>query len=139
MDQAKQLEPLKLSKMLESHWSKLMDQCESLALKGDLKEIKNILGELIVLKSRSAKTGDLLRLSFQTKIKQLLSKRTYTKAESIIYSYIDIFGLDTEIKTLMRTFEKFSQKKLAITVNQELTKERDAWMESASIVGEYKR
>ncbi|MDH4944900.1 hypothetical protein [Sulfurimonas sp. C5] len=138
LDKSKSLEPLKLSKMLESHWLKRIDKCENLALKGDLKGIKEVLGELIVLKSRSAKVGDLIRLCFQTKIKQLLSKRAYTKAESIIYSYIDIFGLDTEIKTLMRTYEKLSQKKLAITTNQELFKDRDAWLESASIVREYK-
>lgn len=139
LDQSKLLEPLRLSKLLENHWSKLINECESLALRGDLKGIKEVLGELIVLQSRSAKIGDILRLSFQIKIKQLLAKRSYSKAESIIYSYTDIFGLDTEIKTLMRTYEKYSEKKLAITINQELLKERDAWLESTSIVGRYKK
>lgn len=138
LDKSRPLEPLKLSKLLEKHWHKLMDKCENLALRGDLKGIKEVLEELITLKSRSAKIGDILRLSFHTKIKLLLAKRTYAKAETIIYSYIDIFGLDTEIKALMRTYEKLSQKKLAITTNQQLLKDRDAWLESEFIVGQYK-
>ena len=138
IDKSKLLDQLELSNMLEKHWHKLMDTCESLALKGDLKGIKEALAELIALKSRSAKIGDILRLSFHTKIKQLLAKRTYTKAEAIIYSYIDIFGLDTEIKALMKTYEKLSNDKLAITENQELPKDRNAWLKSEFIVGEYK-
>ncbi|WP_428739258.1 hypothetical protein [Sulfurimonas sp.] len=138
IDKSKLLDQLELSDMLEKHWHKLMDKCENLALKGDLKGIKEALAELISLKSRSAKIGDVLRLSFHTKIKQLLAKRTYIKAEAIIYSYIDIFGLDTEIKALMKTCEKLSGDKLAITENQELFKSRNAWLESEFIVGDYK-
>ncbi len=138
IDRSKMLDQLELTKMLELHWCKLMDKCEDLALKGDLKGIKEALKELISLKSRSAKIGDIIRLSFQTKIKYLLSKRTFHKAEGIIYSYIDIFGLDTEVKTLMNTYEKHSKKKLAITIDQELYKERDSWMDAELIVGQYK-
>jgi hypothetical protein len=138
IDKSKLLDQFELSDMLEKHWHKLMDKCENLALKGDLKGIKEALAELISLKSRSAKIGDILRLSFHTKIKQLLAKRTYTKAEAIIYSYIDIFGLDTEIKALMKTYEKLSGDKLAITENQDFSKDRNAWLDSEFIVGEYK-
>lgn len=138
IDKSKPLDQLELSEMLEKHWHKLMDKCENLALKGDLKGIKEALAELISLKSRSAKIGDLLRLSFHTKIKQLLAKRTYSKAETIIYSYIDIFSFDTEIKALMKTYEKLSGEKLAIMDNQNLSKDRDAWLDSEFIVGEYK-
>lgn len=137
LDSAKELEDLELSQILEKHWHKLMDKCEMLALKGDLKGIKQTLSELITLKSRSAKVGDIIRLSFHTKIKQLLAKHSYSQSESIIYSYIDIFGLDTEIKTLMRSYEKMANKKLAITTNQELFKPRDAWLESEFIIGKY--
>ncbi|WP_304545261.1 hypothetical protein [Sulfurimonas microaerophilic] len=139
IDKAKQLDRLELAALLERHWQKLIDKCESLALKGDLKGIKETLGELIVLKSRSAKIGDIIRLSFQTKVKVLLAKRTFTQTEAIIYSYIDIFGLDTEIKTLMRTYEKLSNNKLALTSSDEIFKERDAWLDSELIVGEHKR
>lgn len=38
----------------------------------------------------------------------------------------------------MKNYEKYSQKKLAITINQELVKDRDAWLESELIVGKYK-
>ncbi|MFT7859769.1 MAG: hypothetical protein ABXS93_02410 [Sulfurimonas sp.] len=139
LDKSKLLDQMELSNMLEQHWHKLMDRCENLALKGDLKGIKAALAELIVLKSRSAKIGDIIRLSFHTKIKQLLAKKAYPTAESVIYSYIDIFGIDTELRTLMKTYEKLSGKKLAITANQELVKDRNAWLESELIVGKYKK
>ncbi|QOP42298.1 hypothetical protein [Sulfurimonas marina] len=139
IDKAKQLDQLELAGMLEKHWQKLMDKCENLALKGDLKGIKENLGELITLKTRAAKMGDIIRLSFQTKIKILLAKRTFTQTEAIIYSYIDIFGLDTEIKTLMNTYEKLSNNKLALTNSDDIFKEREAWLNSEVIIGEYKR
>lgn len=138
LDKTKQLDHLDVAILLEKHWKKLMHQCELSALSGDLKAIKETLGELIILKSRAAKIGDLLRLSFQTKIRQLFAKRAFSKTETIFYSYIDIFGLDTEIKMLMKTFEKYSNSKLAITTNQELYKDRDEWLNSEFIVGNYK-
>ncbi|MBA1437655.1 MAG: hypothetical protein FAF05_01485 [Epsilonproteobacteria bacterium] len=132
-----ELERLNLAILLEQHWSKLMQRCEHMALQGDLKGIKEVLGELIGIKSRSSKIGDILRLSFRTKIEQLLAKKSLKQCEQIIYSYIDIFGADTELKTLMDTYEKLTDKKLAITHNQKLFSPRDAWLDSEFIMGEY--
>lgn len=114
-----------------------MIECENYALQGDIQSIKETLQELINIPTRVQRTGDLLRLSFYTKIKHLISKNKFKSAENIIYSYIDIFGLDTEIKTLMRTYEKLYGNKLAITANQNLMKERNVWLNSEFIVGEY--
>jgi len=134
LDTSKFIDSLELVKMLEAHWSKLMNECEIFALKGDIKSIKKILGELIRVKTRVDKIGDLLRLSFQVKIKVLMSKQHLKSAENIIYSYIDIFGADAEIRLIMCMYEKLSSNKLAITLPQEQNVTRDAWLNSSLIM-----
>ena len=125
---------LELSQFLEKHWTKLMEECEEYALKGDLKSIKKSLGNLIAVKTRLQKTGDLIRLSFQIKIKALLGKSSFNNAENIIYSYIDTFGLDSELRLIMRSFERASKHKLAITADQEKDVPRDDWLNSSLIM-----
>jgi hypothetical protein len=128
------LNELQLSALLEKHWAKLMGECEEFALKGDIKSIKDRLGELIGVKTRLAKVGDLLRVSFHSKIKGLLAKRSFLNAENIIYSYIDIFGIDSELISLMKVHEKLTEKKLAITLHQERLVPRDNWTRSPLIM-----
>ena len=119
-----------LGKLLEKHWKKLVDKGEIFALSGDIKNIKKSFDELLFIQTRRAKIGDLLRLSFYTKIKQLLAKRAYKNAENIIYSFIDIFGIDDDLELLIQRYEKRSKTKIAITLNEESHKDRDAWIRS---------
>lgn len=130
LDAHYELSQTQLSELLERHWSKLMRECEELALSADYKGIKERLAELIMIKSRRAKIGDLLRVSFHSKIKALLAKRSFSAAENILYSYIDIFGIDSELRTLMKIYEKLTHKKLAITLEQERALSRDSWVET---------
>jgi len=126
---------LELSILLETHYSKLINKCEEAALKGDIKSIKKLLGDLIAIKSRIDKVGDMLRLSFHTKIKGLMAKRSFKSAENIIYSYIDIFGQDSEIIFIMKSYERVSKKRLALTQTKELVVSRDNWLHSSLIMG----
>ena len=114
--------------LLENHWSKIVQKSEEFALKGNIKEIKATLGELIHVETRREKIGDLLRVSFHTRTKALMAKKSFKNAENIIYSYIDIFGLDNEISTIMKYYEAKSKLKLAITQNSR--QERDGWINS---------
>ncbi len=121
----------KLGVLLNRHWNDIAEKCEISALKGNVDEIKNILGDLIKLEKRRDKIGDFLRLAFHVKIKAYIMKKAYTKAEKTIYSYIDIFGLDKEINILSKKFEIKSKSKLAIT--QELGTNRimrGSWINS---------
>ncbi len=111
-----------------------MLKCEDFALDGNIIEIKKSLGELISTKTRADKIGDILRLAFYTKINILLKERNFNSAQNIIYSYIDIFGEDIEIKDIMKNFERFSSKKLAITQNQSGREARYNWLNSELIV-----
>jgi len=128
------LDELELTYLLEKHWEKLILECEQYALKGNLKNIKSTLNDLIKVRTRKEKIGDLIRVSFHTKIKTLIAKRNLKNAENIIYSYMDIFGIDSELRYIMKIFEKVSEKKLAINLNKNIS--RDNWLNSKLIVGE---
>jgi hypothetical protein len=125
---------LELAQLLEKHWSKILTQCEEFAMIGDFKSIKKTFGELLEVKTRVHRIGDLLRLSFFTQIKALLAKRNFKKAEAIIYSYNDIFGLDREMRAIMKTYETLTKKQLAITDLQEQNIARDEWRNSPKIM-----
>ncbi len=128
------LEDLELVALLEKHWVKLMIECESYALDGNIKAIKTLLGELISTKTRTEKIGDLLRVAFYSKIKTLGESKKFSSAENIIYSYIDIFGVDIEIKDMMKEYEKISKNRLAITHNENEKVLRNNWLNAALIV-----
>lgn len=130
IDKDERLQKLEITKLLERHWQKLMDQCEKHALEGNIQGIKETLQELMYISSRAQRTGDLLRLSFYTQIKQLINKNKFKSAENIIYSYIDIFGMDKELKIIMKNYEKQTSKKLAITHEQEKKRTRESWLHS---------
>lgn len=128
------LNTTELGILLQTHWAKLISKCEAQALKGNVKSIKETLDELIHLKTRKDKIGDLFRLAFHTKIKALVFQKAYKKSESIVYSYIDIFGIDKEITSIIRTIEKRSKTKLALTQGAHIS--RDQWVNSKFITGE---
>ena len=134
IDSSLSLDSLELSHVLEKHWAKLMNECEDHALKGDIKSVKKILGELMRITSRANKIGDLIRVSFHAKIKILIAKKISKSAENIIYSYVDIFGPDNEILIIMKNYEKKFEKKLAITINQDQRVSRDNWLNSTLIM-----
>lgn len=135
IDLHKHLTSTELGMLLQKHWSKIIHECEKYALKGDIKKIKTTLGELITLGSRRGKIGDLLRLSFHTKIQTLISKEKVKQAEKVIYSYIDIFGLDKEINSIMKIYEEKLSQELAITYDTHNKPTRDSWVYSEIITG----
>jgi hypothetical protein len=135
LDSSDTLESVELVLLLEKHWSKLMSSCEDAALRGDIKTIKSTLKELIRVRTRVDKIGDLLRLSFHIRIKGLMAKKAFKSAENIIYSYIDIFGDDSELQLIMRTYKQNSKKNLAITLRQTKRLARDNWLNSTLIMG----
>jgi len=123
-----------LGELLQKHWLKLMDECEQYALKGNIQGIKTSLGELITLDGRKDRIGDLLRVCFQVQIKFFLSKKKFKSAQSVIYSYIDIFTKDSEISSLMTKYESLTYKKLAITLFNNEKPSRYSWRESKLIL-----
>jgi hypothetical protein len=115
LDDFVHLKEQELGRLLENYWCKLMQKCEIYALKGEFKKVKKELGDLIFINSRREKIGDLLKLSFYSKIDILITANDLFGAETIIYSYLDIFGIDGQINQIMRKYEAISKEKLAIT------------------------
>ena len=134
LDSHHPLNSTQLGILLNKHWAKLINECEEHALNGNAKGIKTTLDTLISISTRKNKIGDLLRVSFHSKIKASLANKRFKNAENIIYSYIDIFGSDNEIKSLMNAYEVMSKKSLAITQEQDERVRRDKWMESELIM-----
>ena len=128
IDKKDSLKNMKLVSLLEEHWMKLVNKCEYYAMEGNFQSIKEELGELINIKTRVSKIGDLFRLSFHIKIKSLLSKRKFKSTEHFIYKYIDIFGIDSELRTIMQTYVKHTKTKLAITLEQSTKNDRNSWL-----------
>lgn len=133
LDIYKYLKHTQLGQLLEKHWSKLIQQCEEYALNGNIRDIKKTLGNLITLQSRSSKIGDLLRVSFHKRVDFLMNKEDFKGCETIIYTYVDVFGIDSEITQLMKRFENISNHKLAITQTPENRPSRDSWRYSRII------
>ncbi len=133
MDLSPHLGFSELGELLQKHYSKLMDGCEEYASKGNIQGIKALLGELITLSSRKDRVGDLLRVSFRVQVKYFLAKKKFRSAQSIIYSYIDIFTQDSEISALMKKYETLSNEKLAITQVEGEKLSRDSWLLSTII------
>ena len=124
---------LKLAILLEKHWMKLMQKCEKYALYGNVKGIKQTLQELLTLQSRSKRVGELLRVAFIINIDDNITKEKFVSAENFIYSYVDIFGSDTNLQRVMQLYEKKAKKKLALTPESAKTA-RDAWLHNKLIL-----
>lgn len=134
LDTHKSLKSTELGILLEKHWSKIISQCEQYALEGNIKDIKKTLGKLLTLTSRENKIGDLIRVSFQVRIKMLIKSKNFRGAETIIYTYTDIFGLDSEIKYIMKAYEKNSSTQLALSNELDERPSRNSWVHSSVIM-----
>ncbi len=122
-----------LGKTLEKQWAELINRCEVYALKGDIKDIELALGELINLQSRKEKIGDLLRVSFHSRINHLIEKNLQKVSKTIISSYLDIFGKDTEIDEIIKKYESVFNMKIELDKEYE-KKSRDSWKDSDIIM-----
>ena len=132
LDSHPNLNETKLGEMLNKHWIKIIQECEEFALAGNIKGVKITLKELMSVQSRKDKVGDLLRVSFHVKIEQLLTAKKFNSTQNIIYSYLDIFGSDNEISSIMKVYENISNKKLALTQNIKIS--RHNWLNSEIIM-----
>jgi len=121
------LSKTELAKLLQKHWQKVLSKAEDYALRGELKGVIESFGELLLVKTRVKKIGDIIRLSYLSKIKMLIAKKSYKKAEVVIYAYIDKFGDDKEITNIKQIFEKRSKIKLALYEPKKV--DRDSWID----------
>lgn len=128
IDEHKELHPLPLSQELKQLWSTKIKEAEKEALLGNTKEVKNILGRLLRLKSRSQKVGSLLRLSYITQIKFLVIRHQLSLIQEAIDRYIKIFAYDTELHNLILKLKKDNIITIELSPEQEQRHPRDLWL-----------
>lgn len=106
LDTSTELSVLPLAKEMEKIWTDSMTTCEEAALHGNTTAITEELGELVKLSSRTEKTGNLLRTSYQMQIKYYLSRNKAQMLQKAITNYTSIFGFDNEIMHLVALSKK---------------------------------
>ncbi len=127
LDVASELSILPWAKAAETVWNSMMQTCEEAALRGNTAVIKSTLGELLGLKSRSEKIGNLLRVSYQMQIKYLLSKEQAETAGRAIERYIGLFGIDNEIRLLLKLLHRQGEA-LILDEQQQRNRPRSLWL-----------
>ncbi len=128
LDRVPFLKNTDLGKKLEKRWYKLIDKGEKLALKAKIKEIEELFGELKQLSTRNEKIGDIFRVAYQRKIFYYLQHENCSSAHEVVREYADKFGLDTEIKQLIKEYVQICEKKINLTEKQARRKPRDYWL-----------
>ncbi len=106
LDRSQDLADLPQAKAVEKAWKRIMIRCEKEALIGNTAEIKSILGPLIDLPTRAEKIGNILRVSYQMQIKYYLAHKQYIQTRTAIVHYLSLFGMDNEIRQLIRHLNK---------------------------------
>ena len=101
--------------------------CEEAALRGNTAAIKAAMGELLMLRTRSDKIGNLLRVSYQMQIKYLLGKNRAEAAGLAIERYIGIFGIDNEMRQLLRVLRRKGEA-LILSEAQQQNRPRSLWL-----------
>lgn len=111
---------------IETLWQGRLDVCEEYAMKGDALSIKKEFMNLINLPGRNERIGDLLRSAYHVQLKEAIN----SDPESFpigVRNYCDLFGMDTEIRHLLRLAKR---KHITPQLDSSLLypKKRDQWI-----------
>ena len=119
-----------LAKHLQSRWYTIINECEKYAIQGKVDALEESLGDLKKLPSRSTKIGDLLRLAYNVKINYYIKKDNYKEAKKLILLYLNLFGLDIELKVNIDLYTLNSSYSIKLSDQQKRRKPRDFWLYS---------
>ncbi len=129
IDKNEKLLVLENVQKLEKQWRKKIQKAEEEALLGHTKNIKNILGSLVSLSTRSQKVGMLLRQSYLTQIKLLLIKHRSSLVNQAIHNYIAIFSYDSELDNLITKIKKDKLAVINLNEEQKQRRPRSLWLQ----------
>mgnify|MGYP001809835810 CR=1 FL=1 len=126
LDNHPELIMLPWGKELNADWNEKLSLAEQYAIKGDIPSIKNEFSNLLDLPQRSGRLGDILRTGYHVQLKKLLKTDPETFSSGI-YAYCDLFGIDTELRNLLK---KAKQKEILpeLTQSHLTPKSRDQWL-----------
>jgi hypothetical protein len=111
---------------LENQWQEKLQLCEKYAIKGDIISIKTTLENLMNLPGRYERIGNILRMAYQIQLKTLLSKKL-KKFSMGVTNYCMLFGVDTEIRHLLKKAKK-DQIGMDVDPSQLHLQKRDEWL-----------
>jgi len=113
---------------LELYWHRLVDKGEKYALRGDIKGVEHLFKKFKKLPSRSEKVGDVFRVAYQKRMMIFLEHKKCQEVEKLLHTYTDTFGLDRELKKLIKQYAKVCKQKINLTEKQVRRKPRDYWL-----------
>lgn len=105
LDSHPELMILPWAQELERQWQEKLLQCEGYAIRGDIISIKRTLENLMNLPERYERIGNILRMAYQIQLKILQSKKQKSFSAGVI-NYCKLFGIDTEIRHLLKKAKK---------------------------------
>lgn len=117
---------------LNAKWNEKITQAEHYAIKGNITFIKKEFSALIHLPQRQGRLGDILRTAYHVQLKRLL-KTDSDAFTSGIFSYCELFGIDTELRNLLK---KAQRKNIVPELTQVhlMPKNRDHWVSHFTIL-----
>jgi hypothetical protein len=111
---------------LNTQWNEKLSQAEQYAIKGDVSSIKKEFTDLFDLPNRNGRLGDILRTAYHVQLKKLL-KTDMDNFSSGIVAYCDLFGIDTELRNLLKKAKK-TQSLPDLSESHLTSKSRDQWL-----------
>lgn len=126
LDSNPELLILSWAQEIENRWNEILRRCEKYAIRTDISSIKNELGNLINLPYRHERIGDIFRTGYQIELKRFMKTNPKAFGEGI-NNYCEIFGMDTELDSLMQ-HAKRNQINLTLDSLQLHPKKRDHWL-----------
>lgn len=117
---------------LNTHWNEKLSQAEQYAIKGDVPSIKKEFTNLFDLPNRYGRVGDILRAAYHVQLKKLL-KTDFETFSSGISAYCDLFGIDTELRTLLKKAKK-TESVPELSESHLTPKSRDQWLSNVMML-----
>lgn len=111
---------------LERQWQEKLQLCEGYAIRGDIISIKSTLENLMNIPERYERIGNILRMAYQIQLKNLQSQKQKSFSSGIT-NYCKLFGIDTEIRHLLKKAKKDSLA-TEIDPSQLHLQRRDEWL-----------
>jgi len=132
LDSHPALSTLPWGKELEDQWNQKLQLCETHAIRGDIPAIRQELGPLINLSGRHGRIGDILRTAYQVQLVRMVPNDP-AGFKTGINNYCDLFGMDTELRALIKTAQTKGVT-LSLDPVSFLAKNRDQWLSSITLL-----
>jgi len=122
------------AKELEERWKTMVDACEEFAFNGNVKAIKETLGDFFILQSRANRVGALLKSAYLVQIKKYASSPKLSNADIIraLMTYIVLLSYDAEVEVIIKKLRKLRSLELHLGEDEMESKEDNVWLKHSN-------